>query len=385
MICRLWRRMASAIAAACLVGAAGCDKLLEPPGAPPPPPRETSETRDTDPLFPPYGQPPTELPDNGEQGADTPVEPDSDISTPSGDAGGDAVADDAPVTPGPGGDPVAPPEGASDSDATQTDHNTPPSVEEPDPQPDPQDDGEVGETPPPAGGDTADNDDGVTPAFLYYPPGNLAQNSGSGVGDATVYVPDMVFPIKDARAYPQSQVYRYGGYILGGDQCDPRNFTAPWRDNYCEKRSTQNSTPYCPASRVHLGQDIRVGTPEGCRAEVRTPAAQRKRYAVVAAADGVISNVGRYTVNLRAGGRIYRYMHMNMQALEVGLGQTVEAGDVLGYVSNDFGGAATTLHLHFEIKHNTAEHGWTWAPPYTSLVKAYERREGALGRLYTES
>ncbi len=220
----------------------------------------------------------------------------------------------------------------------------------------------------------------ATPAFFYYPPGELEPNSGQGHPDDTIYVPDMVFPIKDAPAFPQSQVYRYGGGLgPGPDQCDARNFSYPWRDNYCEKRSNSNSTPYCPTSKIHLGQDIRVGTPAGCRSEVGTASVDRKRYAVVAAADGMISNIGRYTVNVNTGGRIYRYMHMNMQALEVELGQDIKAGDVLGYVSNDFGGTPTTLHLHFEIKHNTSEHGWTWAPPFTSLIAAYERREGGKG------
>ena len=221
----------------------------------------------------------------------------------------------------------------------------------------------------------------LEPAFYYYPPGDLEPNSGEGHADLTIYVPDMVFPIRDAPSYPQSQVYRFGGGVLGGDQCDPRNFSYPWRDNYCEKRSRDNGTPYCPLNRVHLGQDIRVGTPEGCQSERRTDPSKRAAYAVVAAEDGIISNIGRYTVTLRSGGRIYRYMHMNMRALQVSVGDSVEAGDKLGYVSNDFGGTPTTFHLHFEIKHNTREAGWTWAPPYTSLIAAYERREGAPGRL----
>ena len=49
-----------------------------------------------------------------------------------------------------------------------------------------------------------------------------------------------------------------------------------------------------------MGQDIRVGTPEGCKSEVKTKAADRTRYEVVAVEDGVISNVGSYTITLRA-------------------------------------------------------------------------------------
>jgi murein DD-endopeptidase MepM/ murein hydrolase activator NlpD len=165
--------------------------------------------------------------------------------------------------------------------------------------------------------------------------------------------------------------------VKGGDQCDVRNFSAPWRDNYCESRTTTNTTPWCSKTGVHLGQDIRVGTPEGCKAEVKTKAADRARYEIVAVEDGVISNVGSYSITLRAnsGGRIYRYLHLNMAKLKVATNQTVNKGDVVGYVSNDFGGTPTTLHLHFEIKLNTTENGWQYAPPYSSLLAAYKHRE----------
>jgi hypothetical protein len=221
----------------------------------------------------------------------------------------------------------------------------------------------------------------ATPSFYFFRPGNLAPASGTGSTEMATLVPDMLFPIKDAPAIAQTQVYRWGGGIKGGDQCDTRNFTAPWRDNYCESRSTTNTTPWCAKTGVHLGQDIRVGTPDGCKAERSTKAADRSRYEVVAVEDGFISNVGSYTVTLRAdsGGRIYRYLHLNMKKLKVATNQPVKKGDVIGYVSNDFGGTPTTLHLHFEIKLNTAAHGWQYAPPYSSLLEAYKRRENNPG------
>lgn len=217
------------------------------------------------------------------------------------------------------------------------------------------------------------------PAFSYYPAGNLIPGSGEGATDHRVWVEDMVFPIKDAPAYLQSQVWRFGGGVAGGDQCDARNYAYPWRDNFCESRSRERDMPYCPQPRVHQGQDIRVGTPAGCEDLRRTPAAERDQYAVVAAEDGVISEIGTYTVKLRSPGTVYRYMHLNMDKLEVALDQSVSAGDVLGYVSNDFGGTPTTFHLHFEMITNTDEHGWAFVPPYMSLVAAYERREGGPG------
>jgi hypothetical protein len=220
-----------------------------------------------------------------------------------------------------------------------------------------------------------------TPSFYYFAPSVLEPGSGIGSTETTALVPDMTFPIKDAPSYPQSQVYRYGGSVKGGDQCDARNFSAPWRDTYCETRSVTATTPWCPSKGVHLGQDIRVGTPDGCKAEKATKAADRTRYAIVAVEDGIISNVGSYSINIRAssGGRIYRYLHLNMAKLKVKMGQSVKRGDVVGYVSNDFGGTPTTLHLHFEINLNTAENGWQYAPPYASLLAAYQRRENNLG------
>jgi murein DD-endopeptidase MepM/ murein hydrolase activator NlpD len=224
-------------------------------------------------------------------------------------------------------------------------------------------------------------------SFYYFRPGNLAPASGTGSLEGTVLVPDLTFPIKSAPAVAQTQVYRYGGGIKGGDQCDVRNFSAPWRDNYCESRTTTNATPWCSKTGVHLGQDIRVGTPEGCAAERKLKAADRMRYEVVAVEDGVISNVGSYSITLRAnsGGRIYRYLHLNMAKLKVATNQNVKKGDVVGYVSNDFGGTPTTLHLHFEIKLNTAENGWQYAPPYTSLLEAYKRREANPGEMVADN
>lgn len=217
------------------------------------------------------------------------------------------------------------------------------------------------------------------PTFSYVTPGSLIAGSGTGSQDQTIHSPNMVFPIKSADAYPQSMVWRFGGGIGGGDECDPRNFAYPWQDNFCEKRSSNRNSPFCPLDKIHQGQDIRVGTPAGCNEMRRADPEDRMLYEVVATEDGIISNIGSYTVNLRSGGRIYRYMHLNMRQLKVSLDQEVKAGDVLGYVSKDFGGSATTFHLHFEIIQNTAEHGWAHVSPYTSLVAAYERREGGPG------
>jgi murein DD-endopeptidase MepM/ murein hydrolase activator NlpD len=95
------------------------------------------------------------------------------------------------------------------------------------------------------------------------------------------------------------------------------------------------------------------------------------KYWGVAAEDGVISDIGTYTVTLQAKGTRYRYLHMQMSKLAVKVGQAVNRGDHLGLVSNDFGDTSTTVHLHFEMLQNLSGKGWVHVPPYQSLVVAY--------------
>ncbi len=222
------------------------------------------------------------------------------------------------------------------------------------------------------------------PVFSYFKPGALLAGTGQGNTDGEVYAPDMVFPIKQSPSYLQSMVFTFGGGVGGGDQCDTRNFAYPWRDNFCETRTANRGSPYCPLNKIHQGQDIRVGTPDDCKTERKKANADREAHEVVATEDGVITNVGSYSVTLRAGGRIYKFLHVNMAKLAVKTGDTVKAGDRIGYVSNDFGGTPTVLHLHFEILQSTPSNSWVHVPPYTSLVAAYERRENGPGELIDE-
>ncbi len=315
-----------------------------------------------------------------------PLDPDRVNPPPPGPAG---PQEETPTIENPNANPGAPDEGTPfvekpEDPAVPISDTTPPvSAEtgEPIDLPPPPSEGEPTAPPPAEPGQV------VAPSFYYFRPGALEAGSGTGALEASTLVPDMMFPIKDAPAFPQSQVYRWGGGVKGGDQCDLRNFAAPWRDNYCEKRSSTNTTPWCSVTGVHLGQDIRVGTPEGCRTERSTKAADRTKYEVVAVEDGVISNVGSYSITLRAnaGGRIYRYLHLNMAKLKVATGAPVKKGDVIGYVSNDFGGTPTTLHLHFEIKLNTTGSVWAYAPPYSSLLAAYQRRENNPGEMVADN
>ncbi len=219
--------------------------------------------------------------------------------------------------------------------------------------------------------------------FSYRAPGDLEPRSGQGVADRTVYAPDIVFPITDAPAFINSQVYRPGGSVAGGDQCSAVNFSYPWRDTFCERRSgADRDTLNCPGRAVHQGVDLRAGDVATCRQMrdiVLDDPTQNRLIPVRAVKDGQITHVGRFTVTLRSGGQIFRYMHLNMAALPVTAGDTVRAGDVIGYLSNDFGGTPTTFHLHLEFFFNLAD-GSNWVSPYMSLVRAYERLNGVDGR-----
>ena len=237
---------------------------------------------------------------------------------------------------------------------------TPPPPEptpEPTPQPTPE------PTPQPTPEPPLTDPTGAT--FTFEPPGELLTNSGVGVKVDTIYAPGMRYPLKEAPSYPNSQVYMNGGgQGPGGSQCDKINYSYPWRDNFCEKRTWD--TPICPSAKGHQGQDIRPAT---CKKGV---------HMAVAAETGQITNIGSYTVTLTADSGIrYRYLHMKMDALSVKLGDRVERGQDMGLVSNDFGGAATTIHLHFEIKTTVALPDGTsqihFAPPYASLVDSYKR------------
>ncbi len=297
--------------------------------------------------------------DSGTDVTDNPSDSESDIETPADTPESDTTTD-------------APTEDTSDTDASTPDMSDSDTAE--------TETGEDTDQPTDVADTPTDPEPEPAVVFSYIEPGQLLPGSGTGAQDRnTVFAPDMRFPIKSAPTYAQSMVWTFGGGIGGGDQCDRRNYEYPWQDNFCETRSANRNSAYCPVSRIHQGQDLRVGTPTGCNEMRGTPASERGMYEVVATEDGIIQSIGTYTVTLRAGPRIYKYMHMNMDRLQVSTGESVSRGQTLGYVSNDFGGTPTVYHLHFEILQNTAESGWVHVPPYTSLVAAYEDREGGIG------
>lgn len=197
-------------------------------------------------------------------------------------------------------------------------------------------------------------------AFTYRPVGELVSGSGQGVASMVNHAPGMRFPIERPPAFLNSQVWGVGGsHGAKGSWTDKANYKYPWRDTFCESRSW--ATPICPAGKGHQGVDIRPMDPT------------KNKYWVVATQDGVISDIGTYTVTLQAKGTRYRYLHMQKSTVAVKVGQTVNRGDHLGLVSNSFGDTPTTVHLHFEMLQNLSGKGWVHVPPYQSLVVAYEK------------
>jgi len=197
-------------------------------------------------------------------------------------------------------------------------------------------------------------------AFTYHPPGALTPGSGQGLATSTVHAPGMRFPIENAPAYLNSQVWGAGGmHGPGGGQCASANYSYPWRDNYCESRP--HAMPLCPSGTGHQGQDMRPAT---CQDNV---------HWAVAVESGTISHIGVYSVSLQgASGIRHRYLHLRKSSLQVAVGQHVQRGQRIGRVSNEFGGTPTTIHLHFDMRKHVAGYGNVYVSPYMSLVRAYE-------------
>lgn len=272
----------------------------------------------------------------------------------------------------------------------------------------------AGSTPPAPSGNTATGPVATTPSatppvggtFTYDPPGQLkldedGHSTGQGVADSAVLYADMRFPLRCAPAYANSQVYNPGGMQSGGF-CDDANYTYPWQDNFCEKRSNPDQISWaCPAhSAIHQGQDIRAntrcsnkGTSAANGTFWRDPdyGVYRTKYQIVAVEDAQVTYIGSYSVYLSvlkdgAAVRRYTYLHMNMDDVNarIAVNQMVSKGQVIGSLSNQFGNDGahhpiadqTTPHLHFEIQTTvTGTDGnahFTFASPYTTLVKAYQ-------------
>lgn len=214
----------------------------------------------------------------------------------------------------------------------------------------------------------------VEPAFYYYATGALLPGTGIGAPDHTNYATDIVFPVDDNRAAVVSQVY--GPFGIGSDSPGIAEYTADfrgpvpiWRDNFCEERIYEVDA--CPSGRGHQGVDLVTWSDDGPVNEpIGTP--------IVAVEAGVITrSTDHTTLELRGdNGRVWRYMQLDIGD-GIARGRRVEAGDVLGTMSNIFGGrpGMTTTHLHLELRVNG-----TIRNPYPALLAAYERKVGS-GRL----
>lgn len=199
-------------------------------------------------------------------------------------------------------------------------------------------------------------------AFTYFTPGNLV--SGSGRSDRTIYLPDILFPLAvgsdnaGLQAYANSQIHP-----IATPQSNPKNFSYPWRDTYCEER--QWGMPLCPGKTGHQGVDIRASGPEN------------KTYVAVAMDDAIVTAITRNTtVILRAKDYSCRYLHMDpdsIRAAGLEVNKQVKRGQPVGKVSNIMGQTpSTSIHLHFDC-HKVVNGTNLHLPVYTSLVHAYRK------------
>lgn len=198
-------------------------------------------------------------------------------------------------------------------------------------------------------------------AFTFQPAGVLTPGSGTGLKTATVYAPNIRYPIEKTPSFPNSQVWGVGGSQgPKGSQCDAKNFSYPWWDNYCETRTWK--MPLCPSGKGHQGQDIRAAS------------CANKTWWAVATEDGTVTSIGTYSVYLKGGsGTLFRYLHMDPGTLAVKVGQKVSKGQKMGLVSNAFGGTPTSIHLHFDVEQYVAGIGTVFVSPYNSLVESYKK------------
>jgi murein DD-endopeptidase MepM/ murein hydrolase activator NlpD len=216
---------------------------------------------------------------------------------------------------------------------------------------------------------------GIAQEFTFDQPGQLAAGSGTGVADATIYFPNMRFPLEKAPAYANSQVYGIGGQHepqntqsnAAPRQCDSRNYSYPWHDNFCETRGRDSAL--CVGGKGHQGQDIRPST------------CARDLWWAVAAENGQIVDIGAYSVTLMTKtGILYRYLHLDPERIAVSVGEKVERGQRIGLVSDYFVDKGkvtpTHIHLHFDVRVPVKGKGkpkTTFMPPYASLVAAYQK------------
>ncbi|SDQ33710.1 M23 family metallopeptidase [Pseudovibrio sp. Tun.PSC04-5.I4] len=195
----------------------------------------------------------------------------------------------------------------------------------------------------------------------FMAPGDLIEGTGEGIVSKAIFFPNMRFPVESGPAYAKSHAYAPGGFKGGGgSECDEANYSYPWRDNFCEFRRAD--LPVC-ASGGHQGQDIR---PASCEAS---------KHWAVAADNGIVAHVGRFAVTIQtASGTLYRYVHLDMDTLQVKPMDKIAKGSRIGKVSNNWL-TKLPIHLHFDAKDTVLLDGQAksvFLPPYSSLVASYQ-------------
>lgn len=257
-----------------------------------------------------------------------------------------------------------------------------------------------------------------SPTFQYHAPGKLldgtSEQNKDGAGSQMVHGNCIRFPLKDAPAFANSQVFMHRGDCRGqkvalpaqpGDRF-PRyrcrqnhrelldfeghreNYSYPWRDNACEARGRAGPAE-CPVRKGHEGQDIR---PSKCEPQHSAAAScPINVFAVVAVTDGKAwwkPPPKDHVVRLHADdgtGLYYTFLHMSPASITntgivSGTFVPVRRDGTIGKVGNfarDEQGrpSPTTTHLHFEIRRLQADvHAQGPAlAPYLTLIRAYER------------
>jgi hypothetical protein len=226
--------------------------------------------------------------------------------------------------------------------------------------------------------------DKLSDSFTYYGPGQILSGTGfggnSGRTDYTVYS-QIRFPLADAPAYANTEMYRSRIRTRGSDPDAEPGQAYPWRDNFCERRGFP--VGQCPAGIGHQGQDLR---PAPCKPQPGLERCERQED-IVAVRGGVIlrspKQEAAYLFVNSANEHIrFRYLHMNprkMDADNLLSGRRVHEGEVIGEVGNySMKENGTSYHLHFDIQVPTKD-GWVFVNPYMTLVAAYERLIGARG------
>jgi hypothetical protein len=226
----------------------------------------------------------------------------------------------------------------------------------------------------------------ASPDFSYLAPGRLLPGTGfrdlSGRDDDTVYA-QIRFPLADAPAYVNSQMFQSRNrHLVPGQEGSP-NYAYPWRDNFCERRGFP--VGQCPGGLGHQGQDIRTPRCPSPAPPDAEPCTMERD--LVAVRDGAILRRPKQEavylfVNTANEHLRFRYLHMlprKMDEDSLLSGRRVREGEVIAQVGNfsrKEGG--TSYHLHFDVQVPTRD-GWVFVNPYMTLIAAYERLIGGRG------